>query len=220
MRLSLETSDLKSYLRTQLRFHFPVAEDALAGFDEVVDEALPRLATCFRDVVLPGYRKDGESFFNHLHADQNATFYYFCANSAYRMGFLELASLFFLFNKMQNGLVCMYDTALPDVFLLIHTVGTVLGKASYGSNFVAYQNVTIGTESGRQPTIGERVVVYGGSMILGGANLGSGSVVSANSTVIDDDVPADHIAIGRSPQLLIKARRRDFMEQYWARVSP
>jgi len=219
VRLSLEASDLKSYLRTQLRFHFPVAENAFAGFDEVVDEALRRLATCFRDVVLPGYRKNGEPFFNHLHADQNASFYYFCANSAYRMGLLELASLFFLFNKMQNGLVCMYDTALPDVFLLIHTVGTVLGKASYGSNFVAYQNVTVGTESGRQPAIGDGVVIYGGSMILGGTSLGSGSVVSANSTVIDDSVPADHIAIGRSPQLLIKARRRDFMQQYWEPVS-
>ncbi|MHB8147421.1 MAG: LbetaH domain-containing protein [Vulcanimicrobiaceae bacterium] len=131
------------------------------------------------------------------------------------MGRIELASRFFLFNKMQNGIVCMYDTVLPDTFLLIHTVGTVLGKASYGRGFVAYQNVTVGTESLRQPAIGERVVIYGGSMVLGATSLGDGSVISANSTIIDATIPPNHIAIGRSPELLIKMRRRDFQQQYW-----
>ncbi len=195
--------------------NFPASSGAFANLPRIVDEALQRVEHCFSRVVLPGYRRDGKPYFNHLHGDQTAVFYYFAANSAFRSGDADLASWFFLLNKMRNGLVCMYDTQLPEVFLLIHTVGTVLGKATYGEYFVAYQNVTIGTESQRAPALGEHVTVYGGSMILGATSVGNGSVVSAQSLLIDESVPANSIAIGRSPGLQIKARKRNFAQQYW-----
>ncbi|HTU70576.1 MAG TPA: hypothetical protein VMF11_09680 [Candidatus Baltobacteraceae bacterium] len=215
MYLSTDRGTLGSYLRSQIEALYPASPDAFGQFDRVVDEALERTEACFARVVLPGYRRNAKPFYNHLHGDQSAVFTYFAANSAWRMGEESLAARFFLLNKMQNGLVCMYDTQMPDVFLLIHTVGTVLGKAAYKNFFVAYQNVTIGTESGRSPSIDEHVVVYGGSMVLGATTLGRGSIVSAQSLLIDVEVPPGSVAVGRSPDLEIKARKRDFAQQYW-----
>jgi serine O-acetyltransferase len=198
-----------------LEAQYPPTSGPFALFDRVLDRALERTQACFERIILRGYRRDGIPYFNHLHGDHSAVLYYFAANSAWQLGDMELAARFFLLNKMQNALVCMYDTALPDVFLLIHTVGTVLGKATYGNFFVAYQNVTIGTEDGRSPILGEHSVVYGGSMVLGSTDLGRGSVVSAQSTLIDASIPPNSVVAGRSPELLVKPRKRDFAQQYW-----
>ena len=201
--------------RHVLETNFPGPASAFADLSSVVDEALQRVERCFRPIILPGYRREGAPYFNHLHGDQRAIFNYYAANCAYRRGQSELATRFFLLNKMQNGLVCMYDTELPDVFLLIHTVGTVLGKASYDNFFVAYQNVTIGTEEGRSPVLQEHSVVYGGAMVLGATTLGRGSVVSAQSLLIDETIPPNSVVAGRKPSLVIKPRKRDFAVQYW-----
>ncbi len=194
---------------------FPGNASIFANLGRVIDEALQRTEQCFAAITLHGYRRDGAPYFNHLHGDQRAIFNYFAANSAWRRGDIELASRFFLLNKMQNGLVCMFDTQLPDIFVLIHTVGTVLGKASYANYFVAYQNVTIGTESGREPTIEEHTVIYGGSMVLGATRVGKGSVVAAQSILVDAQIPPNSVVAGRSPAPIIKTRKRDFAVQYW-----
>uniref|UniRef100_E6Q716 Serine O-acetyltransferase n=1 Tax=mine drainage metagenome TaxID=410659 RepID=E6Q716_9ZZZZ len=180
-----------------------------------VGEALDRTQNCLETVVLPGYRAD-QFCFNPRHSDQYATYLYFVSNTAWRSGEdIDLAVDCYRLNKALHGLNCMYDTALPDVFVLIHTVGMVLGKADYGSHFVAYQNVTVGTDRGVRPRIGHGAVLFGGSMVLGNTSIGDRAVVSANSTVINQDVPADSIAAGASPNLTIKSRRRDFSVDYY-----
>ena len=216
LRLSIGTPELVASYRKTFEANFPGGAANFANLQRVVDEALQRTEHCFSAITLPGYRRDGAPYFNHLHGDQRAIFNYYAANCAWRLGDGELASRFFLLNKMQNGLVCMYDTQLPDIFVLIHTVGTVLGKATYGNYFVAYQNVTIGTESGRAPIIEEHTVVYGGSMVLGETRLGRGSVVSAQSVLIDAAIPPNSVVAGRSPNPIVKARKRDFAIQYWS----
>jgi serine O-acetyltransferase len=114
-----------------------------------------------------------------------------------------------------NGIVCMYDTELPPVFAFIHTTGTMVGKAHYG-NFVAlFQGVTVGADRGELPTLGERCIVYGGSIVVGGSHLGDGVVVAGNSAIIHQDVPANSIAAGRSPELEIAPRKRDVAAQYF-----
>ena len=151
-----------------------------------------------------------------MHGDQSAALYYFAANSAWRdFGDDELAARFFLLNKRHNALVCMYDTMLPDIFVLIHTVGTVLGKATYGNFLAVYQNVTVGSDNGRQPVIGEHAVLYGGSMVVGACNLDANVAVSAGTVLINFDCPADSVVAGNAGTPLVKARKRHFAEQYW-----
>lgn len=219
LRVSVDRRSLIDTYRHVFDANFPGSAGTFDGLPRVVDEALQRVERCFQSIILPGYRRDEQPYFNHLHGDQRAVFNYYASNCAYRLGDGELATRFFLLNKMQNAFVCMYDTELPDVFLLIHTVGTVLGKASYGNYFVAYQNVTVGTEDGRSPTFDEHCVVYGGSMVLGGTHVGRASVVSAQTVLIDETIPANSVVAGRKAALTVKPRKRDFAVQYW-NVSP
>src|SRR5579872_5491581 len=163
MRTTLSSNDLGDYLNAQLKSLFP---DRKAGrIGQVVRRALERVEYAFERIVLPGYSDGGQATFSHLHGDQYASFLYFAANTAWRDHEDEaLASKLFLLNKALNGIVIVYDTILPDVFVLMHTVGTVLGKAQYGNYLVAAQNVTVGMDRGETPVVGERVVLYGGSV--------------------------------------------------------
>jgi serine O-acetyltransferase len=142
------------------------------------------------------------------------------ANTAFKNGDMILAQKLFLLNKAMNGIVCMYDTELPPVFAFIHTTGTMVGKAHYG-NFVAlFQGVTVGADRGELPTIGERCIIYGGSIVVGASRLGDGVVVAGNSAIVHQEVPANSIAAGRSPELEIAARKRDVASQYFRLEVP
>lgn len=213
MLTSLPKADLHRYVRSQLDHHFP--DGVRNDVEAAVDGALERLDHCFAHIALPAYNRDGEASFNHLHGDQTAAFYYLAANTAYRRGDLVLAQKFFLLNKALNGILCMYDTELPPVFAFIHTVGTVVGKAHYGNYVAFFQSVTVGADRGSMPHLGEGCVIYGGAIVVGDCRLGDGVVVAGNSAVIHQDVPANSIVAGRSPNLEISPRKRDVAAQYF-----
>jgi serine O-acetyltransferase len=217
LETSLAPDELRSYYRALIDREFPDARHTAADVDRVLARGLERVEHSFAHVALAGYHTlAGKARFSHLHGDQAAAFYYFAANSAWREFEDEaLATRFFLLNKRHNALVCMYDTQLPEVFVLIHTVGTVLGKAAYGNFLAVYQNVTVGAEDGRRPLLGARAVLYGGSMILGGATLGDDVTVSAGTTLIDAAIPADSVVAGSSRDLIVRPRKRNFAQQYW-----
>ena len=40
---------------------------------------------------------------------------------------------------------CSYKNNLPDIFVFMHHVGTVLGNANYSDYLVALHNVTVNT---------------------------------------------------------------------------
>ncbi len=213
MLISLGRDGLCAYVRAQLEHNFP--DGVRSDVDSVVDGALERLEHCFKWIALPGYNQGEHPSFNHLHGDQTAVFYYLASNTAFQRGDVTLAQKFFLLNKAMNGIVCMYDTELPPVFAFIHTTGTMVGKAHYG-NFVAlFQGVTVGADRGELPTLGERCIIYGGSIVVGGSHLGDGVVVAGNSAIIHQDVPANSVAAGRSPELDIAPRKRDVAAQYF-----
>jgi serine O-acetyltransferase len=182
----------------------------------VVGPALVRAETSFACSALPGYRTAGdETQFDPAQSDQYAMFVWFCSNEAWRAGDLELAADLFALNKGLNGIVCMWDTALPAVFLWIHTVGTMLGKADYGERFVAYHNVTVGTDRGARPSFGEGTILFAGSKVVGGSNVGARSVVSLNAVVINETIPPNSVVAGATPNLLVKARRRWLYADYF-----
>lgn len=182
----------------------------------IVDPALERAEICFAASALHGYRTDaGETQFDPAQSDQYAMFVWFCSNEAWRAGDLALAADLFLLNKALNGIVCMWDTALPAVFLWIHTVGTMLGKAAYGEYFVVYHNVTVGTDRGERPEFGEGTILFAGAKVVGGARIGARSLVSLNAVVIDERIPPDSIVAGSSPKLLVKTRKRWLYRDYF-----
>ena len=90
-----------------------------------------------------------------------------------------------------------------------HPTGIVIGAGVIINDDVTiFQQVTIGSHGKGEgeknyPTIGNGVVVYAGSLIIGGIIVGERAVIGANS-VVTIDVPMETIAVG-SPAT-IKAR--------------
>ncbi|HZP83014.1 MAG TPA: hypothetical protein VFB21_15345 [Chthonomonadaceae bacterium] len=208
------------YLIRQLESFFPDGR-SLENVAPVVRRALERVEVCFRSINLPGYSREGTACFNYLHTDQYAAFLYLASNTAWKdFEDVTLASKLFALNKALNGIVCMYDTILPDIFLLMHTVGIVLGKADYSNYLVVAQNVTVGTDRGCRPTLREGVVLFGGSCIVGNTILHNDVSVSANSFVSHETIPAHSVVAGRSPSLTIKPARRTLADVYFRRSAP
>jgi len=214
MITSLEPSRLARYLARQLENMFP--DDSEHDLAVVVPRALERVEHCFSRIKLSLYTKDGSVFFNHLHSEHYATFLYFASNTAWKdSGDIELASKLFCLNKALNGIICMYDTVLPDVFLIAHSVGIMLGKATYADYLVVHQNVTVGTDRGIQPRLSEGVVLFGGAAIIGDCTVGPNVSISTDSTVLNTSIPAGHVVAGRSPTLTIKQAKRPLIEHYF-----
>jgi serine O-acetyltransferase len=181
-------SDLLEYVTGQLRTFFP---DGQPGTKEILDlcldEALSRLENCINAVKMwpPGE-------FDYLHSSQYAIFLYFLANTIWRREEAKrvCVKLFFL-NKALNGIDCFYELELPEIFFIGHSVGIVLAKATYGNYLVLYQNSTVGKNHGAAPVIGEGVIMYPNTAIIGASTVRNGSVISQGVSVINRETPGD-----------------------------
>src|SRR5690606_38144366 len=117
--LSLNRLELQAYVAKQLYHFFPDrklnSKDKL--FEQSIIQALERVEYCFRHVALKSYHHDGVTSFSHLHSDQYTMFLWFLSNSAWAIfQDQDIAARLFHLNKSLNGVVCMYDTAMPDIF--------------------------------------------------------------------------------------------------------
>ncbi|MCK5812508.1 MAG: serine O-acetyltransferase [Clostridiales bacterium] len=81
-----------------------------------------------------------------------------------------------------------------------HGMGVVIGETSIiGDDCLMYHGTTLGgkgTEIGkRHPTLGNNVMIYAGSKVLGNITIGDNVVIGADSLVLKD-LPSDCIAVG------------------------
>lgn len=169
-KLSLSSEELKNYALRQLNNFFPdkrsIKNEHL--FNKSFTRALERVEYCFQHVALKAYNHEDTVYFSHLHSDQYTMFLWFLSNSVW-MEFEDedLASKIFYLNKSLNGIMCMYDAQMPDIFLIVHGTGTVLGKASYSNFFVCYHGCTVGAVHGKYPTFGVGVALAPHSTVIG-----------------------------------------------------
>lgn len=217
MKASLAPGALADYLGRQLAMFFP--DGTSHDLPRVVAAAFERVAVCFEPVKLGMYRRDGQPYFDHLHSDQYASFLYLASNEAHRAGDAALAAKLYGLNKALNGLMCTYDTELPPRFLLIHTVGLMLGKATYGDYFVAVHGATVGTDRAMRPRFGRGVILWGGSAVVGDCAIGDNVSVAAHAIVRNQPVPAGHVVAGAPPSLVIKPASRPLIEDFFE-VAP
>lgn len=89
-----------------------------------------------------------------------------------------------------------------------HPVGIVIGmKVKMGMNCEIYQNVTIGTKetadfkNGKYPEIGNNVIIYPNSLIIGNIKIGDNSIIGAGSVVLSD-VPPNSVFAGNPAKFL------------------
>lgn len=188
--VNLDRRHLPSYVRRQILNFFPLDEDPQAGLiDTHVDEALARLMRCIDEVRMwkPGT-------FDVLHSSQYCIFLYYLANTIWRREQAAgICTRLFLLNKALNAIDCFYEIELPEVFFIGHSVGIVLAKASYGNHLVLYQNSTVGKNHGAAPSIGDRVILYPNTAIIGECHVRAGSVISQGVSVINRDTEAGQV---------------------------
>lgn len=172
--------------------------------------AQSRALRCFESVSNKYYNTNEV---NPLHTGQYASFLLFLARAAYENGDRELADKVYALNKMLHGFDIYYEVELPDVFFFEHPVGTVLGRARYSNRLFVGQNVTVGGNKGKYPTIGENVALHAGCMVIGDARLGDNVEVSAGAIIKEDDIPSNCLVFGASPHLIVKKRTEEEMLQ-------
>lgn len=103
----------------------------------------------------------------------------------------------------ETGIDIHPGAKIGEYFMIDHGTGVVIGETSIiGNNVKMYQGVTLGAKSFpldengnpikgivRHPKIGNNVIIYANSTILGNITIGDGAVIGGNLW-IDKDVPA------------------------------
>lgn len=183
--LRMNRDRLLRYVAQQLHHTLPDDFDARADIAAHLDESLARLQVCINAV-----RPWREDRFDPLHSTQYCTFLYFLANTIWRnTGSIETPTRLFLLNKTLNGIDLFYEIDMPPVFFIGHSVGIVFAKATYGNYLVVYQNSTVGKNHGVAPVLGEGVVMYPNTAIIGRCEVGDGTVLSQGVSLINTSTP-------------------------------
>lgn len=212
MRLtqSLPTDVLAAYVGRQAYAAFP-DQDETGNLRAALPDTLERLRRCFSHVRLKGYWAAEGPHFNHLYTDQYAVFLYYLSNTAHRMGLNSLAAKAYALNKALHAFDAFYEVDLPEVFAVVHPVGTVLGRGTYSDYLLVYQNVSVGADPFRpgHPRLGEGVVLYGGCRVIGNVSIGDNCLVSAGAAIMAGETPDNHLVFGVHPANVLKPHRHD-----------
>jgi serine O-acetyltransferase len=204
------SAGLTAYTCAQLRGLIPDGKDGpLAGhIARHQDEALARVMGCIDAVQMwrPGQ-------FNYLHSSQYCQYLYFLANTIWRHEKDGAAcTRLFLLNKALNGIDLFYEIEMPRIFFIGHSVGIVLAKATYGDYLVLYQNSTVGKNHGDAPVLGEGVVMYPNTAIIGRCQVGDRTVISQGTSIVNRDTPGDCVAYpAGGGDLICKPAKRNIL---------
>lgn len=105
------------------------------------------------------------------------------------------------------GIKLDYTVQLGRRVKLEHFGGMVLGARSIGNDVVIRQNTTFGIKSpadvNAKPTIGNRVNIGAGAVIVGDIHIGDGAQIGANC-VVWFDVPAMATVRPQRPEVILR----------------
>jgi len=213
MQLSLKPKELCNYICNQLNSFF-MDNDSISQKQlmTAINDSLERLEFCFSNINNKYFFNGNVSTFNHLNGDQYAMFLYFLSNTVYlhRKSSSEcsVASKIYLLNKALHGIDAFYEVELPKIFLFIHPLGTVLGRASYSDYMVVYQRCGIGTNNESSPRIGKYLTLHPGSSILGDSNIGDNCSIASDSVLIDTDLKNNSVYLGNPSKYKLRANEQ------------
>ncbi len=167
--------------------------------------ALDRLEHCFTHVNNKYFFDGQQAVFDHLHGDQYAMWLYFLSNQLHMDGGVPATcKKLFLLNKALHGCDIFYEISLPSIFLLIHPLGTVLGRGSYADYFLVYQRCGVGSNHDTYPTLGPYTTLRPGSAVLGRCTVGNNNTLAAESLLLDRNLPNDSVYIGNPRDFVLR----------------
>jgi len=196
--MSLGKAALGNYVASQLNVHFPdnnpVGPELLESY---IQDVLEWAEYCF-SFVNNRYFLDGDQvLFNHLHADQYAMFLYMLSHALWKeRADTSLCEKLFYLNKSLHGIDAFYSVVLPEIFLFVHPLGTVLGKATYANFFMVYQRCGVGSNKGIYPELGEYVTLHPGASVLGNCRVGRNCGIAAGALLLDASLEDNTLYIG------------------------
>lgn len=210
MKLSLDKSGLLNYIWRQLNSFFPDGKKVeAAGIKKGFEVALSRAENCFSHIHAKYYVSNNQLLFNHLNSDQYCTFLYFLANTLFSQGGdLACCTKIYLLNKSLHGIDIYYEVGMPDIFLLSHPLGTVLGRAQYSNYLIVYQQCNVGSNKGIYPKLGKYVTLHPRSSVLGACNIGNYCSLAAGSLIVDSDLKNNCVYFGYPQNCHIKENNK------------
>lgn len=95
-----------------------------------------------------------------------------------------------------------WNFQLPERFTIAHFGGITFFPASCGRDLYLRQNVTVGSGTGGNPTIGNNVEFGANSVVIGNIRIGDNVIIAAGA-VVTKDVP-DYSIVAGVPAKVIK----------------
>jgi serine O-acetyltransferase len=216
MHSSLSKSELSLYIDRQISNFFPNGnEKNLNVLNANIDFALQRIEYCFSKINNKYFFDGNHSIFNHLNGDQYAIFLYYLSNTLFRLDQdSNLCSKLYLLNKSLHGLDAFYEVQLPDIFMVIHPISTVLGRGKYDDYFLVYQRCGIGSNHNIYPKLGKYVTLHPGASVLGNSTINNYCAIASESLVIDKIIDSNQIYIG-NPKSHTLIENKNPISQFW-----
>lgn len=208
VRCSLAPTALAELAVRQINLLFPDGSEVdVPCLMDCINGALRRLEHCFTHISNK-YFFDGDSaVFDHLHGDQYAMWLYLLANELHqRGGPADVCKKLFLLNKALNGCDIYFEVELPSIFLLVHPLGTVLGRGVYSDFLIAYQRVGVGSNHDVYPALGAHLTLRPGASVLGSSTVGRCCTIAAESLLLDHDLPDHSIYIGNPRDYTVRSQ--------------
>ena len=209
MLFEISKEDIIKGLISQLTSFFSVSEDEAKVVNSLSETVFKRCEINFSKNKNKYYSKSGEAYFNPYHSGQYTVFLYYFSNTVFKneSDQIQLADKIYYLNRIMNACDLFYEVELPEIFMLDHPLGSVMGRAKFGEYLAFSQNCTVGNNNNNFPIIGNHVTMTANSMILGNSKIGNNVILGAGACVKDQDVPDNSIVFGSSPNLIIKNRK-------------
>ncbi len=145
-----------------------------------------------------------------------AVMIYRFSNLLYRLGVPILPRVISEYAHSRTGIDIHPGATIGKGFYIDHGTGIVIGETTViGRNVKIYQGVTLGATfvdkelSGvrRHPTIGDNVIIYAGSTILGGDTVIGHDTVIGGNVWLTESVPP-HSTVFHKPEITIRGNRK------------
>ena len=152
---------------------------------------------------------------NEYNSDHMTLLLYLLSRAEAQVGRIESADRISYLNKIRNGVDIWHTVSLPTRTVFVHSIGTVLGRAKYGTSLICYQNVTVGGSKGHYPEFHGSCLLYSNVSVLGNSNIGANVIIGAGTLLVDKDIPDSSTVFGRGNELVIRPNSKDLNREFF-----
>lgn len=170
------------------------------------------------DAIKTAYKKDPalkglKSLEVILYQGVHAIWLHRIAHFLYKLKIPFIPRLISQINRLLTNIEIHPGAKIGKRFFIDHGAGIVIGETTeIGNDVMMYQGVSLGGHgwwtdkkgAKRHPTIGNKVVLGIGCMVLGPVNVGNNSKIGAGAIVIKD-VPPNSTTVGELGKYVVKA---------------